>query len=108
MAIELQAIETASDERSVQVEMLPSPDEVSAVVSRLEMGDLREFAFAVMNAAVDSAHRGGVDMDTIRLLNGWFASMEETVAAGADMEEILARNSPTALSLPSFSRKREL
>ena len=91
MAVDLQAIETASDEHRVQVEMLPSPDEVSAVISRLEMDDLREFACAVMNAAVDSAYRGGADMDTIRLLNGWFASMEETVAAGEDMEEILAR-----------------
>ena len=91
MIIDLQAIETASEERSVQIEMLPSEDEVAAVVSRLEVDDLREFAAAVMNAAVDLARNDNADMETVRLLNGWFASMEETVAAGADVEEILSR-----------------
>ena len=91
MVIDIQAIETASEERSVQIEMLPDADEVAAVVSRLEADDLREFAVAVMNAAVDLARNGDSDMETVRLLNGWFASMEETVAAGADVEEILSR-----------------
>ena len=91
MAVDLQAVEMASEARSIQVEMLPSPDEVSEVVSRLEVDDLREFAVAVMNAAVDLARNGDTDMETVRLLNGWFASMEETVAAGEDIEEILAR-----------------
>ena len=91
MAIDIQAIETASEERSGQIEMLPSEDEVAAVVSRLEVDDLREFAAAVMNAAVDLARNDNADMETVRLLNGWFASMEETVAAGADVEEILSR-----------------
>ncbi len=90
MATDLQAVETADDERSIQVEMLPSSDEVAEVVSRLEIGDLREFAVAIMNAAAESA-RGGGDLDTIRLLNSWFASMEETVAAGDDLVEILSR-----------------
>ena len=90
MATDLQAVETADDERSIQVEMLPSSDEVAEVVSRLEIGDLREFAVAIMNAAAGSA-RGGGDLDTIRLLNSWFASMEETVAAGDDLVEILSR-----------------
>ena len=44
-----------------------------------------------MNAAVDSAHKGHADLDTIRFLNGWFASMEETIAAGDHIEEILSR-----------------
>ncbi len=78
-------------EARAQLEMLPSPDEVSTVISRLEIDDLREFAASIMNAAVDSAHEGHVDLDTVRLLNGWFASMEETVAAGDRLEEILSR-----------------
>ena len=91
MALDLQAVETASDERSIQIEMLPSAEEVAAIVSRLDMDDLREFAIAIMNVAVASAQSGCVDMETVRLLNGWFASMEETVAAGDDMEDILSR-----------------
>ena len=71
--------------------MLPSPDEVTTVVSQLAIDDLREFASSIMNAAVDSAHKGHVDLDTIRFLNGWFASMEETIAAGDHLEEILSR-----------------
>ena len=91
MAVDLQSIETASEARSIQIEMLPSADEVAAVVSRLEVDDLRDFAAAIMNAAVDLAHNIDADMETVQLLNGWFASMEETVAAGEDMEEILSR-----------------
>lgn len=79
------------EEISAQTEMLPSPEEVSAVIAQLEADDLREFAASVMNAAVDSARMGHVDLDRIRLLNGWFASMEETVAAGDYLEEILSR-----------------
>ncbi|MCY3542489.1 MAG: hypothetical protein OXH22_00370 [Chloroflexi bacterium] len=92
MATDIQAVETASDERKVQIEMLPSPDEVTAVISQLEIDDLREFAATVMNATVDAVHSGGhTDLETIRLLNGWFASMEETVAAGDDIEKILSK-----------------
>jgi hypothetical protein len=74
-----------------QLEMLPSPDEVTTIVSQLAIDDLREFASSIMNAAVDSAHKGHVDLDTIQFLNGWFASMEETIAAGDHLEEILSR-----------------
>ncbi len=91
MALDLQAVETAGEERSIQIEMLPSADEVEEVVSRLEIDDLRGFADAVMNAAVDVIRNGDTDLETIRLLNDWFASMEETVAAGEDMGDILAR-----------------
>ena len=79
------------EELSAQLKMLPTPDEVSTVVSQLEIDDLKEFAASIMNATVDSAHKGNADLDTIRLLNGWFASMEETIAAGDDLKEVLSR-----------------
>ena len=79
------------DELHAQIDMLPSPEEVSSVVSQLETEDLREFATAVMNTSVQAALSGHVDIETIRFLNGWFASMEETIAAGGDIEEILSR-----------------
>ena len=94
-----QALETANEELVVQLGLLPSPDEVMKVVSRLQIDDLREFACAVMNAAVASAHRGAMDADDIRLLNDWFASMEETVAAGEDIQEILSRRRTSEASL---------
>ena len=78
-------------ELHAQIEMLPSAEEVSEVVSQLKTADLREFAVSVMNASVESAHRGRIDIQTVRFLNGWFASMEETIAAGDDIEEILSR-----------------
>ena len=78
-------------EARVQLEMLPSADEVSTVVSQLEIDDLREFAASIMNAAVDSAHEGHVGLETVRFLNGWFATMEETVVAGNRLGEILSR-----------------
>lgn len=87
-------------ELHAQIDMLPSAEEVSKVFSQLKMADLREFAAAVMNASVESAHRGHIDIETIRFLNGWFASMEETIAAGDDIEEILSRRRASGNSAP--------
>lgn len=78
-------------ELTAQLEMLPDSEDVSAVVGQLDIYDLREFATVIMNAAADSARKGYADLDTIRILNDWFASMEETIAAGEDIEEILSR-----------------
>ena len=80
-----------AEEYSGQIEMLPNQGEVSIVVSKLALDDLREFAASVMNVAVNAACRRGSDLETVRLLNSWFATMEETVAAGDDLEEILSR-----------------
>lgn len=83
--------ESPGEELRAQIEMLPDAREVSAVVSQLEPGDLREFAASIMNVAVDYARKETPDIDAVRLLNGWFASMEETVAAAGELEEILSR-----------------
>lgn len=82
---------THDPELDAQIDMLPSTDEVSRVVSQLETDDLREFAASIMNAAVASAREGHSDLDTILFLNGWFASMEETISAGDQIKEILSR-----------------
>ena len=87
----LDAHYSGDEEVIAQIKMLPSPREVSTVICQLDVDDLREFAASIMNAAVDSAHKGHADLDTIRFLNGWFASMEETIAAGDHIEEILSR-----------------
>jgi len=79
------------EELNAQLAMLPDAHEVSTVVAQLELGDLREFAAATMNVATDHAQKRTTDMETVRLLNGWFASMEATIAGGHDMDEILSR-----------------
>ena len=85
-------VQYSEDEELIaQIEMLPDSDEVFTVVHQLGVEDLRAFATAIMNAAADSARKGHADLDTIRLLNDWFASMEETAAAGDSLEEILSR-----------------
>ena len=80
-----------NEERHGQLAMLPTPSEVEAVISQLSKKHLREFAAAIMATAVESARWGRVNLETIRLLNGWFATMEEIVAAGDQLEEILSR-----------------
>ena len=79
------------EELSAQLGMLPTPDEVSTVIGEVKVRDLREFAASIMNIAVDSAHKGYASLTTVRLLNGWFATMEEIIAAGDDLDEILSR-----------------
>ena len=81
-----------SEELIAQIEMLPDSDEVSAVISQLGIDDLRAFATAITNAAAaDSARKGHADPGAVRLLNDWFASMEETFSAADSLEEILSR-----------------
>ena len=80
-----------NEELDAQLEMLPDPRAVSTVVSQLDPSDLREFAASIMNVAVDYARKETSDIDAVRLLNGWFASMEETISAGDELEEILSR-----------------
>lgn len=74
-----------------QLDMLPTDDEILTVTSELEKDDLLEFATSIMSIAVKSARLGNLDIDTIRSINGWFASIEATVAAGSRLESILAR-----------------
>lgn len=71
--------------------MLPDAGEVCSVVSQFELDDLREFTASVMNIAADHSQKRTTDIEAVRLLNGWFASMEETIAAGDDLDEILSR-----------------
>ena len=73
-----------------QLEMLPNPDEVFTAINQLELDDLREFAIAIMNVAVDSARKGHADLDTVTLINDWFATAEQLIAAGDSVGEILS------------------
>ena len=77
-------------ETEVQLSMFPTPEASVALVENTSIDDLREFTVAIMEIVFDLARRAR-DLDVIRLLNGWIASLEETIAAGADLDEILSR-----------------
>jgi hypothetical protein len=77
-------------ETEVQLSMFPTPEASVALVENTSIDDLREFTVAIMEIVFALARRAR-DLDVIRLLNGWVASLEETIAAGDDLDEILSR-----------------
>ena len=96
---------SSDEDLMAQIEMLPDYGEVSTAVNQLSIEDMRAFATAIMNAAADSARKGHVDLDTIRLLNDWFASMEETIYAGDELEEILSRRRKRGTAVNALRRE---
>ena len=88
-----------------QIEMLPDHGEVSTVVNQLSVDDLRAFATAIMNAASDSARKGHADMDTSRLLNDWFASMEATVSDTDSLEETISRRRKRGIAMNALRKE---
>ena len=77
-------------ETEVQLSMFPTLEDTTELVENAALNDLREFTIAIMEIVIDLARRTR-DLDVIRLLNGWIATLEETIAAGDDLEEILSR-----------------
>ncbi len=82
---------TEAEDVSIQLSMLPEPDAVKPLIENTELDDLREFAIALTNLLIDVIRNLNVDIRVITLLNGWIASLEETIAAGDDLDEILSR-----------------
>ncbi len=78
-------------DRSVQLELLPSEHEIAILVDRLDENDLRQLAQATADIIVTSANQGDLNLPHLRLFNEWWGSMEETVAAGDCLDEILER-----------------
>lgn len=77
-------------ETEIQLSMFPTPEHSVDLVDNTSLDDLREFTIAIMEIVIDLARRTR-DLDVIRLLNGLIASLEETIAAGDDLDEILSR-----------------
>ena len=78
-------------DRSIQLELLPAGHEIAIIVDQLSKDDLQELAQAVVGIVVTSARQGNIDLPHLRLFNEWWGSMEETVAAGDCLDEILER-----------------
>lgn len=79
------------EDYAAQVELLPDPEQIDTVVRSLAIEVLRDYSCAVTGCAVSMFQSGRADLDTLRTLNGWFASMEEILDAGDALGEILSR-----------------
>ena len=70
---------------------LPTSEEVEELVHALDAPTLRDLSSAILTASIDYAQGRSENLAYLRTLNSWIATAEETVAAGEDMDEILAR-----------------
>ena len=70
---------------------LPTSEEVEALIYALDVPTLRELSSAILTASIDYAQGRSEKLANLQMLNSWIATAEETVAAGEDMDEILAR-----------------
>ena len=73
-----------------QRDLLPSPEAVEALLSRADKEYLRQFSIAIMNAVVVEGRQHRLSPETLSLVNGWFATMEELDTGGA-LDEALSR-----------------
>ena len=80
-----------TDDYDIQLSMLPSTSEISFVIENSELSDLREYADAVTGIAVNLIRSSGANLATVALLNDWFATLEEIIEMGDELEEIESR-----------------
>ena len=81
---------------SVQLDKLPSPEEVEELFSVMRVATLREMAAEILNGGIEHA-KGNTDrLEYARLVNSWIATAEETVAAGRNLPGIVARRNVNA------------
>ena len=69
----------------------PTSAEIEELVNALDVHSLRGMSSAILTAGVDYSE-GRLDKPAYRkILNSWVSTAEETVAAGEDIDAILAR-----------------
>ena len=91
-----------------QIRRLPSAEDVEAILSEVDHhGRLREFATAIMRVAVAEARRECMGLKAVKQLNGWFATMEETVAPDVDHALVDANLAAALMSLNSVQAEAE-
>ena len=71
-----------------QIRMLPSAEDIQAIVSEVDLRYLREFATATMTVAVTEARRECMGLEAVQQFNGWFAMMEKNVGTGVDHAQL--------------------
>ena len=82
---------SAVDELSGRLDELPTSEEIEELIYALDVPTLREFSSAILTASIDYVEGRSDKLAYLQNLNSWIATAEETVAAGEDMDEILAR-----------------
>ena len=69
----------------------PTAEEIEELVNALDVPSLRGMSSAILTVSVDYSE-GRLDKPTYRkILKSWIATAEEAVAAGEDIDAILAR-----------------
>ena len=82
---------SALDDLSGNQGHFPTKQEIKELVNALDVPTLREMSSEILTACIEFSE-GGVDKPTyLQLLKSWIATAEETVAAGEDIDAILAR-----------------
>ena len=74
-----------------QLEKLPKPEGVEELFSVLRVAALRELSVEVINSAIEYVKSNGDRLEHVKLINSWLATAEETVAAGRNLNRIVAR-----------------
>ena len=79
------------DKLRSHIDELPTSEEVEELVHALDAPTLRELSSAILTASIEYVEGRSDKLAYLQILNIWIATAEETVAAGEDMDEILAR-----------------
>ena len=74
-----------------QLEKLPKPEDVEELFSVLRVAALRELSVEVVNSAIEYVKSNGDRLEYAKFINSWIATAEETVAAGRNLNRIVAR-----------------
>ena len=75
----------------------PTAEEIEELVNGLDVPTLRGMSSAILTAGVDYSE-GRLDKPAYwKILKSWIATAEETVAAGEDIDAILARRKGKAI-----------
>ena len=76
---------------SGHLDKLPTSEEIEELICALDVPTLREMSSAMLTASVDYLEGRADKLQYLELLNSWIATVEETIAAGEGVREILAR-----------------
>ena len=85
------------DKLRSHIDELPTSEEVEELVHALDPPTLREFSSAILTDSIAYVEGRCDKLAYLQILNSWIATAEETVAAGEDMDEILARRKEKTL-----------
>ena len=79
------------DELSGHLDKLPTTKEVEEIIYALDVPTLREMSAAMLTASIDYVEGRTDKLQYLELLNSWIATAEETIAAGEDLDKVLAK-----------------